>query len=125
MSALWKSPHPDPEAPDWEELEWEALNLPPLPCPYTAQFMCGKDTPLYSAEQMRDFAVEARKREPVPEFLRKYNAADVVIEADGTGWWFATPETDQRLWLRDFRTPEAKPRRRRRAKIISNLGEAN
>lgn len=28
--------------------------------------------------------------------LWRYKAVDVVIEADGVGWWFATPETDQR-----------------------------
>lgn len=28
--------------------------------------------------------------------LREYQAVDVVINGDGTGWWFATPETDLR-----------------------------
>ena len=43
--------------------------------------------------------------------LRKHHAADVVIEMDGTGWWFATPATDTRLFQRPLRAEETKGRR--------------
>lgn len=49
--------------------------------------------------------------------LRKRHAVDVVIEADGTAWWFATPGDDERTRVLDERTPEARPRRPRRGRI--------
>lgn len=46
--------------------------------------------------------------------LRARRVADVVVEADGVGWWFARPaEEDDRLRAIVERTPEAKPRKRR------------
>ena len=50
--------------------------------------------------------------------LRKYRAADVVIETDGTGWWFALPpEADLRTRIHIERTPEARPRKPRKPKV--------
>lgn len=46
--------------------------------------------------------------------LRKRHAVDVVIERDGTGWWFATPGSDDRTRVCDERCPEDRPRRPRR-----------
>ena len=47
--------------------------------------------------------------------LRKYEAVDVVIEPDGTGWWFTNPShMDRRSRVVLERTPESQPRRRRR-----------
>lgn len=43
--------------------------------------------------------------------LRKHRAVDVVIERDGTGWWFATPTTDTRLFQRPHRAEETKGRK--------------
>ena len=49
--------------------------------------------------------------------LRKHHAADVVIEADGRGWWFALPiENDTRSKVLLERTPESKPRSRGKKK---------
>lgn len=58
--------------------------------------------------------------------LRHYQAVDVVIEADGVGWWFATPESDTRLRHIDERKPLAhsskllgrKPGSKNRSKIV-------
>lgn len=47
--------------------------------------------------------------------LRRRGAVDVVVEADGRGWWFATPGDDDRTRIIEERTPEDKPRRRRAA----------
>lgn len=54
--------------------------------------------------------------------LLKYRAIDVVVNADGHGWWFARPpEDDHRLWTRVERTPESKPRKPRRKRVKSTL----
>jgi hypothetical protein len=45
--------------------------------------------------------------------LRKYRAVEVVVEPDGTAWWLATPENDNRCKHLDERTPEDRPRCRR------------
>jgi hypothetical protein len=57
--------------------------------------------------------------------LRKFQAVDVVIENDGVGWWFATPETDLRSrHVQERRVEEPGHRRLRggprrgRAKVI-------
>jgi hypothetical protein len=48
-------------------------------------------------------------------FMRQHRAVDAIIGADGMGWWFALPpESDTRHGVLVERTPEAKPRRRRR-----------
>jgi len=47
--------------------------------------------------------------------LHKYKAVEVMISG-GTTYWYATPETDTRQCHRDFRTPEAKPRKTRKSK---------
>lgn len=52
--------------------------------------------------------------------LRKRRAVDVVIESDGTGWWFATPDDDNRIRPIDERRPEDKPRRTRRDRITKD-----
>ena len=49
--------------------------------------------------------------------LRKRGAIDVVIEHDGTAWWFATPGSDDRTRTLEERTPEEQPRNRRRTRI--------
>lgn len=47
--------------------------------------------------------------------LRKRHAIDCVIEPDGRAWWYALPpENDNRLFHIDERTPESKPRNRKR-----------
>lgn len=47
--------------------------------------------------------------------MRAYRA--VAFETDaGEAYWYATPETDQRTCPREERTPEDKPRRKRRPK---------
>jgi hypothetical protein len=46
--------------------------------------------------------------------LRRYQAADVVIEASGSGWWFATPDTDLRSRTVDERRVEEPGSRRHR-----------
>lgn len=47
--------------------------------------------------------------------LRRYRVVDVVVEADGTGWWFALPpESDQRS--RICREIDAEIHRRRKPK---------
>lgn len=46
--------------------------------------------------------------------LRRRGAVDVVVEADGRGWWFATPSGDDRTRILEERAPEDKPRRSRR-----------
>ena len=45
--------------------------------------------------------------------MRKFQVVDVVIEPDGTGWWFLTGD-DQRTKIIDDRTPEVRSRRPRR-----------
>jgi hypothetical protein len=45
--------------------------------------------------------------------LRKYKAAE-AMEADGTLWWFATPDADTRTRVVEERTPECRRRNRRR-----------
>ena len=52
--------------------------------------------------------------------LRKFQAVDVVIETDGTGWWFATPERDLRHHQQETRrVEEPGTRRRRRGKVVA------
>lgn len=49
--------------------------------------------------------------------LRKFRVADVVIEPDGVGWWFALPAAeDKRSSKQIERTPESKPRSPRRSR---------
>lgn len=49
--------------------------------------------------------------------LRKFGVVDVVVNPDGTGWWFALPSNmDQRSRIVLERAPESKPRRPRRRK---------
>lgn len=48
--------------------------------------------------------------------LRKYKAADFVVEDGARLFWFATPDTDQRTRTVKERTPEVKPRKQRQAK---------
>jgi hypothetical protein len=50
--------------------------------------------------------------------LRKQRVVDVVVETDGTGWWFLTGE-DRRTYTVEERTPEGKPRRARRARKVT------
>lgn len=46
--------------------------------------------------------------------LRKYRVIDVVIEADGVGWWYAlSKDNDQRSKTVRERTPETNPRKQR------------
>ena len=46
--------------------------------------------------------------------LRGFRVADVVIEKDGTGWWFALPpEQDTRCHKQSGRAPEVRPRKRK------------
>jgi DNA-binding transcriptional regulator GbsR (MarR family) len=49
--------------------------------------------------------------------LRHYKAVDVVIQPDGRGWWFAVPELDLRTKVLEMRTPEEKPRRRKKVTV--------
>lgn len=49
--------------------------------------------------------------------LHKRHAVDVVIERDGKSWWFATPGDDNRTHTVDARTPEDRPRSRRKGRI--------
>ena len=44
--------------------------------------------------------------------LREHHAVDVVIEVDGTGWWFATPEQDNRHHSNEEYRPHTKNRKR-------------
>lgn len=46
--------------------------------------------------------------------LRKRHAIDIVIDK-GIGYWFATPDGDDRSFHCDERVPENKPRRPRRS----------
>ena len=46
--------------------------------------------------------------------LKIHKAADFVVNADGTTWWFATPETDDRSRIVESREPEVKPRKPRK-----------
>lgn len=49
--------------------------------------------------------------------LRKYRVIDVIINSDGTGWWYALPhEGDTRCKTCEERTPETKPRKQRKPK---------
>lgn len=49
--------------------------------------------------------------------LRKHKVIDVVVNPDGKGWWYVLPETeDKRIRRVDERTPETKPRNRRKKK---------
>lgn len=57
--------------------------------------------------------------------LKKHKAIDSVVDHRGTVFWFATPETDDRSRTIDERTPESKPRnRRRRVTIIIDGDES-
>jgi hypothetical protein len=50
-------------------------------------------------------------------WLRRIGAVDVVVNADGKGWWYARPsEEDQRSRHLDERTPESRPRAPKRKK---------
>lgn len=50
--------------------------------------------------------------------LRKARVVDVVIEPDGTGWWYALPpQEDVRSMRQEVRTPEDRPRARRKPRI--------
>ena len=44
--------------------------------------------------------------------LREHRAVDVVIEVDGTGWWFATPDLDNRHHVNEEYKPHTKVRKR-------------
>lgn len=51
--------------------------------------------------------------------LRKRRAVDVVIESNGDGFWYATPEEDDRLRTLEERTPEERPRKPRKPRRSS------
>lgn len=52
--------------------------------------------------------------------LRKYHAADFVVETDKTLWWFARDkQDDQRSKHVDERTPESKKRNRKSKQKVS------
>lgn len=53
--------------------------------------------------------------------LRKRRAVDVVVESSGTGWWFATPEEDDRSRRHEERAPETHPRKPRRSGYRARL----
>jgi hypothetical protein len=44
--------------------------------------------------------------------LRTHRAVDVVVEKDGTGWWFPTPDSDTRVWKNEGYTEHTKPNRK-------------
>lgn len=46
--------------------------------------------------------------------LRKRHAIDVIIDPHGVGWWYATPESDDRSYARKAKAPEVSPRRPRK-----------
>lgn len=48
--------------------------------------------------------------------LREHHAVDVVIEVDGTGWWFATPDYDNRITTIAEYTEHTKPNRKARTR---------
>lgn len=51
--------------------------------------------------------------------LRRVRAVDVIVNADGHGWWYALPpDEDRRSRAVEERVPESKPRRRRRLKPV-------
>lgn len=85
---------------------------------------------IWARTSIGEFTSQAQLRDLVPgangnqisaalHDLRKYEAADVVVEPDGTGWWFANPQhMDKRSRIVHERTPETKPRRPRRRKEL-------
>lgn len=50
--------------------------------------------------------------------LRKRRAVDVVIESSGDGFWYATPEDDDRTRHLEERTPEERPRKPRKPRKL-------
>ena len=44
--------------------------------------------------------------------LRRRRAIDVIIDKDGVGWWYPTPETDNRTYTVVERMPEVDHRHR-------------
>lgn len=55
-------------------------------------------------------------------WLRKRHAIDCVVEPDGRAWWYALPpENDNRSYHVDERTPEDRPRRSRKKKVLTLL----
>lgn len=60
--------------------------------------------------------------------LRKAQVVGVVIEPDGTGWWYALPpQEDVRSMRHELRTPEDRPRKQRKPRItkLPNTKEQN
>ena len=61
--------------------------------------------------------------------LRKARVVDVVIEPDGTGWWYALPpQEDERSLRHELRTPEDRPRKQRKPcikKLIVNKEQSD
>ena len=51
--------------------------------------------------------------------LKRHGVIDFIVETDGTVWWYALPkDNDDRSRVIDERTPETKPRNRRRKVTI-------
>ncbi len=46
--------------------------------------------------------------------LKEHKAIDFVIDGDGRVFWYFTPESDDRSRTVDERTPESKPRKRKK-----------
>lgn len=86
---------------------------------------------LWARTDIGEFTNQAQLRDLVPSAnsnqisaaiheLRKYEVVDVVIDPDGTGWWFTNPKhMDKRSRVVLERTPESKPRRTRKKKFQS------
>jgi hypothetical protein len=52
--------------------------------------------------------------------LRKHRVIDVVVEPDGTGWWYALPESDDdRLRVHEETAVGVTKRPHRRKRVIA------
>ena len=79
----------------------------------------GRDDFMTQDMIFEDLRTETRNRiNAALHHLRKRRVVDVVIEPDGTGWWYALPAVeDTRSMRQELRTPEDRPRKQRRPRI--------
>lgn len=79
-----------------------------------AEYLARVDDYVTLAQVKRDTRLDTNHASAALYHLKKFRAAE-CFESGGVLWWFATPQTDTRTKTLAERTPEARPRRQRRA----------
>lgn len=78
------------------------------------ELLMKRDDFLTTQQVAAEIGAEYNQASAALHHLRQRHAVDILIDK-GIGYWFATPDGDDRSFHLDERTPENKPRRPRRS----------